>query len=93
MARLYDELRALTADAIRKAKGESDNQPGEDRLFGFGLCTDEEVGSVYHAACSESRVKQKSKNYKDIGYISVEWQQSGSNDLFDAISKKIFKLA
>ena len=39
--------------------------------------------TIYHIACTNSWVEAHSKKYKEIGYCSVEWKQSGDDSLFD----------
>ena len=84
----YDEgIYEITIKVIKKIKSQLDKQFGEDKLFGFALATDDDVMSLYHVVCTRSWVQEKSKDYKDIGYISVEWEQSGDDRLFNPVNE------
>lgn len=93
MATYDDELRALTADAVRKAQVELFEQFGSDALFSFALCTDDDVRTLYHVACTKEWVEMNKQNYPEIGYIYVEWEQSADGALFDNIGEKLATLA
>ena len=88
-----DELRTSTVDAIRRATSELRTQVGDSRLFGFALCTDDDVRTLYHVACTTDWVKEKEKSYADIGFVYVEWTLSASYAPFDAISQRLAALA
>lgn len=83
------ELRTNTVDAIRRAASELRTQVGDSRLFGFALCTDDDVRTLYHVACTTDWVKEKEPSYADIGFIYVEWTLSASDAPFDAISERL----
>ena len=78
------KIKSLAVEAIKKTKIQLDEKFGEDKLFGYALCTDDALMTIYHIACTNSWVEERSRKYKEIGYCSVEWEQSGDDTLFDA---------
>ena len=89
----YDELRRLTADAVRQAQAELARQFGADRLHGFALCTDDDVSTLFHTACTRSWVEEREPKYEGIGCIYVEWEQTASDTLFESASELVAGLA
>jgi len=72
----YDnKIKKLTVDAIKKTKSKIDSKYIGEKLFGYALCTDDDVSGVYHVCCTESWVKKESGRDEDVGFISVEWEQ------------------
>ncbi len=92
MASPDESLSGLVADAIRRTKLELDQQ-GVKPLFGFALCTDDDVRTLFHQACSVDWVNKAALSDPDIGFIYVEWQQSGPAKLFRAASDQLGMLA
>jgi len=88
---MNEKIKSLLVLAIKKPKEELDEKYKGDKLFGYALCTDDAVMTIYHVACTDSWVKDKEKEYKDIGYISVEWEQSGDDSHFDKAYDEIFQ--
>jgi hypothetical protein len=86
-----DELRNEIISAIRQAAAEL--QGSNSALFGFALCTDDDVRTLYHVACTRDWVSEKEVGYPDIGFIYVEWIHSASNAQFNVISQKFGTLA
>ncbi len=76
-------------EAIRATKAQIDSKYAGKKLLGYALCTDDDVVGVYHVACTEDWVDERKEHYKEIGYISVEWEQSGDDTLFDSSNKII----
>ena len=62
-------------------------------LCGFALCTDDDVRTLYHVACTREWVREKEKDYPDIGFLCVEWTLTADNAAFDAISREFDRLA
>jgi hypothetical protein len=88
----YDEkLKSLLVSAIKKTKKELNEKYGEDKLFGYALCTDDAVTTIYHIACTNAWVKDRKSKFEEIGYISVEWEQSGDASHFDSVYDEILK--
>ncbi len=85
------EITRLAIDAIKKTKAQLDEKYAGQTLFGYALCTDDDVSGVFHAACTEEWVATKSKEYDDIGYVSVDWEQSGDDSLFDPVNELVRK--
>ena len=89
----YEQLRLLTADAVRKAAGELRQKLPDDTLWGFALCTHDEVRSFYHVACTSVWVREREAGYPGIGSIYVEWSQSANEGLFDAANAALATFA
>jgi hypothetical protein len=87
------DIPSLTAAAIQKAKDQIDEKFGNAALFGFALCTDDDVRTLYHVACTRDWVAEREEGYPDIGYIYVEWTESGDDTLFDEINAILSQLA
>jgi hypothetical protein len=85
------ELQIQISSVVRQAAAELRSHTSE--LFGFALCTDDDVRTLYHAACTRDWVREKEVGYPDIGFICVEWTNSATNAPFDAISRQFAKLA
>ena len=76
----YDEkIKSLAIDAIKKTKSQLDEKFGSDKLFGYSLCTDDCLMTIYHVACTNSWAEDN----KEFCHSSVEWRQSGDDTLFD----------
>ncbi len=88
----YTEIRSSTATAVRQAKAEIDRRSGNSPLFGFALCTDDDVSTLYHVACTTGWVDENKEGYPDIGYIYVDWAESGDDAPFDRISTTLARL-
>jgi len=84
-----DEVRRLTGSAIRRAAEELRKSGDTSDLFGFALCTDDDVRSVYHVASTREWVRQEEAHYPGIGFIYVEWVHSANEQLFDAVSSAL----
>lgn len=87
-----DDLLNLTQsifEAIRKTKSQIDSKYSGKQLKGYALCTTDDVVGVYHVACTEDWVNERKKDYEEIGYISVEWEQSGDDAQFDLSNQLI----
>ena len=93
MTKDHEELRSMTADALRKASAELQQMFPSDTLWAFALCTDDEVSSFYHVACTSSWVRAREAAYPAIGSIYVEWQQSANESLFDDANAILASLA
>ncbi len=90
---LYTKLRGDTTDAIRKAVAEMTAELGTDRIHGFALCTDDDVMTLYPAACSKNWVAERETDYEAIGYIYTEWDQNAGDSHFGTISKAVARMA
>lgn len=86
-----EELQIQTVSAVRQAAAELRSRNSE--LFGFALCTDDEVRTLYHLACTRDWVHEEEVDDPDIRFIYVEWTLSGSDAPFDAISRQFATLA
>jgi hypothetical protein len=91
MKRHLGELQIQLANAVRQAAVELRSRDSE--LFGFALCTDDDVRTLYHIACTRDWVREKEVGYPDIGFIYVEWTLSASAAPFAVISRQFAKLA
>jgi hypothetical protein len=87
------EFGTLIAAAVRQAKTELRDQQGIEDLFGFALCTDDDVRTLYHVACTPQWVREKESGYPGIGFIYVEWEHSADDTLFAGLSAKAASLA
>ena len=93
MADIHAKLRRSVADAIRKAHSEMVTEFGDDPIHGFALCTDDDVMTLFSAACSKSWVAEREANYEAIGYIYTEWEQDSGVSHFEPISETVGELA
>jgi len=83
---MTNELVKLTSNllsAIEKTKYQIDKKYPNQKLFGYALCTTDDLSGVYHVACTSEWVNKNSKGFEEIGYISVEWEESGDDTEFD----------
>lgn len=87
----FEEFRVHIANAVRQAAAELRSKNGE--LFGFAFCTDDDLSTFYHVACSREWVREKEAGYPDIGFISVEWTLSTDHEPFDVVSRQFAKFA
>ncbi|TWT51773.1 DUF4303 domain-containing protein [Allorhodopirellula solitaria] len=93
MTDIHDDLRRATVDAIRKARADMGREFGSDPIHGFALCTDDNLMTLYSAACTKSWVAEREAEYQGIGSIYVEWNQSAGDRHFESISKTLAALA
>lgn len=87
------EIRRLTAEAVRRARAELQTSCGGSHLFGFALCTDDDLMTLYHVYCTDEWVRAREKDDPDIGYISNEWLCCANEELFDRISDRLAQLS
>ena len=66
---------------------------GADPLHGFALCTDDDVMTLFSAACTKSWVAEREADYEAIGYIYTEWEQGSGDSHFNSISDTVAELA
>ena len=93
MSDIYDELRRSTSAAIREAVADMLTEFGEDKLSAFALCTDDDVMTLFSAACTHNWVSEREDNYDAIGYIYTEWDQNSGDTHFRSISKAVAAMA
>ena len=84
---LFEAVRQSTVDAVRQAMAEA-NVEKED-LFGFGLCTHDDVDSVYHVYATREWVREREADYPEIGLISVEWTEASDDAPFLSLSQML----
>ncbi len=87
------EARSDTVAAIRLAVKELQERQPMGELFGFALCTDDDLRTLYHVACTRAWVREREAGYPGIGYIFVEWEDSASDGLFERVSCQFASLA
>ena len=93
MTNEYEQLRSMVAEAVRTAATELSQTLGDDTLWGFALCTHDEVRSFYHVACTAAWVHEREADYPGIGSIYVEWSQAANEALFDRANTALASLA
>jgi hypothetical protein len=81
-----EDARSDVAKAVRQAVSELRKDGPQEELFGFALCTDDDLRTVHHVSCTDG-------GYPGIGFIYVEWEDSASDSLFQKISDRFSKLA
>ena len=87
------EIREATANAVQHAAQVLRERNPQTRFFGFALCTDDDVRTLYHVACTVNWVREKEVSYPDIGFIYVEWTDSTADEPFNTISRQLASLA
>ncbi|TWT74702.1 hypothetical protein CA13_74070 [Planctomycetes bacterium CA13] len=93
MTDIHNDLRRAIVDAIRRACADMANEFGHDPIHGFALCTDDNVMTLYSAACTKSWVAERKPDDKGIGSNYTEWVQNAGDQYFDSVSKTISVLA
>ncbi len=93
MTNIHEKLRKSTAAAIRKAHADMCTEFGSDHIHGFALCTDDDVMTLFSAACTRSWVEEREADYDAIGYIYTEWDQDSGDRHFNAVSRTVAKMA
>ena len=93
MACKAEDLFINTVSAVRQAAAELRNGYANSRLFGFALCTDDDVRTLYHVACTVEWVREQEASNPDIGFNYVEWSQSANSAQFDLVSQRLASLA
>ena len=88
-----DDLRKMAAAAVRLRATELRGTAETANLFGFALCTDDDVSTLYHVACTREWVREKEKRYADVEFIYVEWPLSEHDQIFGPISEQLAALA
>jgi Domain of unknown function (DUF4303) len=90
MTSSLENLRIQLTGAVLQAEAELRSRNSE--LFGFALCTDDDVSGVYHVACTQDWVLEKQAVYPDIGFIYTDWTLKADDAPFDIISRKFAEL-
>ncbi|MBX9671757.1 MAG: DUF4303 domain-containing protein [Candidatus Obscuribacterales bacterium] len=93
MTNKNNDLRMETAAAVRIAADELHQQSGGSKLFGFALCTDDDVRTLFHVACTPDWVKNQETSYPEIGFVYTEWTHSATDAPFTPISQQLAALA
>jgi hypothetical protein len=88
-----DELKKATAAAVRLRARELRGAAATQNLFGFALCTDDDVRTLYHVACTREWVSETEKRNPGVGFIYVEWTLSEHDQVFAPISAHLATLA
>ena len=89
----FESLRQAAVDAIRLGAFAAYKTIDKKSLFGFAICTDNELGSVFHVYATREWVSEREAEYPEIGFISVEWEQGFDDDPFLALSSVFRKFA
>lgn len=85
----FEAVQQATVDAVRQAVSEAFKRVGKADLFGFGLCTHDDVDSVYHVYATREWVRAHEADYPEIGLISVEWAQASDDAPFLSLSEML----
>lgn len=88
----YDDLTLVIYRAILESKEQIDLIFPNEKIFGFALCTDDDLSTLYHVMCTKKWVAEHSMEYSDIGYMSTEWEQSVDNSIFEKSNEMLDKL-
>jgi hypothetical protein len=88
-----EQTRSDAALAVRQAVRELLGGRAKEELFGFALCTDDDLRTVYHVACTRSWVGERDSGYPGIGFIYVEWEDSADDSLLEKVSVRFAQLA
>lgn len=87
------ELRVATVAAIRHAVAEFRREHPIGDLFGFALCVDDDLRTLYQVCCTRQWVHDRDGDYPGIGFIYVEWEDSADEALFEPLSQRLATLA
>lgn len=85
----FEATKQATIEAIRAALLEAYQEVNPSDLFGFALCFDEDVETVYHVYATRGWVAEHESDYPEIGLIPVEWLQRSSDALFLPLSQRV----
>lgn len=88
---VMEQLQAQCVRAILQAVQEFRAQNAD--LFGFALCTNDEVSTLFHVACTKDWVRNCSADNPDKAYISVEWTSEADRTSFRVISNQLSVLS
>lgn len=78
-----DEIRMTAAAAVSQRAGELRGNAETANLFGFALCTDDGLSTLYHVACTREWVHEKELRYPSVGCVYVEWTLSDHDQYSD----------
>jgi hypothetical protein len=90
---LFEAVQQATVDAVRQAVSEAYQGLGKEDLFGFGLCTHDDVDTAYHVYATREWVREREADYPEIGLISVEWTQTSDDGPFLLLSEMLRRWA
>lgn len=85
------ELTRLVTAATRAAAADLVGQYGRNALLGFALCTDDDVRTLYHVACTKQWAKDNGD--PDVGYLYTEWTLSAKSGAFKSLGHEMDSLA
>ena len=89
----YEAMRQAAIDAIRVAAVEAFQRVEKKSVFGFALCTDNDLGGVFHTYATRDWVSEREPEYPGIGFIPVEWEQGYDGAPFLELSKTFFEIS
>jgi hypothetical protein len=75
------ELTETLEGAIRTSLEAITAAHPEETLNGYALCTDDDVRTVYHVACT--REFAEASRYRDTRFIPVNWAYDDGDEAFD----------
>jgi hypothetical protein len=87
--RTFEAVRQATFDAVWQAVSEAYRSLDKEELYGFGLCTHDDVDTVYHVYATRDWVREREADYPEIGLISVEWTQASDDAAFLSLSSML----
>jgi hypothetical protein len=87
------DLRSATVAAVRQAAEEYRQPHPIEELFGFALCVDDDLRTLYQVSCTRPWVRERDAGYPGVGFIYVEWQDSANDVLFEPLSRRFAALA
>jgi hypothetical protein len=85
------DLARLVAEAAKAAAEDLSRTFGKNELLGFALCTDDDVRTLYHVACTRQWARERRD--PGIGYLYTEWTQTAKADPFRSLSQEIDRRA
>lgn len=62
-------------------------------IFGFSLCTDDSLCTLFQVSCTRQWVQEEEGDYPGIGFIFTEWKDSADDALFQKLSDRLAALA
>jgi hypothetical protein len=79
-------LQAQIETAIKSAASSARSSAPSD-MFGFALCTDDDIRTLFHVSCTREWAGHQQNNRPDSAYIYTEWLDSPRNPEIDSISE------
>lgn len=90
---LHQSLPSLVAKEVRSATKRLFDGFDKDNIWGFALCTTDDVSSVTSVGSTKKWIEEKRNENPDVGVSPSEWSMETMRDDYEELNEKLRKLS